>query len=110
MNLDGKTAIVAGGGRDIGRACVMRLARAGANVGINYLRSTDGAESAVREIEAAGGRAFAMQGDMTRPDEARAFHRHLLGEIVAMESSRNDQEIERMIVGEHDHRAAGRDA
>ena len=35
MNLQGKTAIVTGGGRDIGRACVMGLAQAGANVVIN---------------------------------------------------------------------------
>ena len=32
MNLNGKTAIVTGGGRDIGRACVMKLAQSGANV------------------------------------------------------------------------------
>jgi len=73
MNLDGKTAIVTGGGRDIGRACAMRLARAGANVAINYLNSADGAESAVAEITAAGGRAFAMQGDMTKPEDAKAL-------------------------------------
>lgn len=66
MNLTGKTALVTGGGRDIGRACVMRLAEAGANVAINYHASADGAESAVAAIGA--DRAFAMQGDMT--DEA----------------------------------------
>ena len=64
-SLAGKTAIVTGGGRDIGRACVMRLAAAGAAVAINYHNSAEGAESAVAEIAAAGGRAFAMQGDMT---------------------------------------------
>lgn len=65
MNLQGKTAIVTGGGRDIGRACVMHLAEAGARVAINYHSSGDGAESAVAEIKAAGGDAFALQGDMT---------------------------------------------
>ena len=65
MNFDGKTAIVTGGGRDIGRACVMRLAQAGANVVINYHSSSAGADSAVAEIEAAGGKAIALQGDMT---------------------------------------------
>ncbi|PVB62427.1 glucose 1-dehydrogenase [Labrenzia sp. 011] len=67
MNLKDKTAIVTGGGRDIGRACVMALASAGANVAINYLNSATGADSAVAEITAAGGRAFALQGDMTKP-------------------------------------------
>jgi 3-oxoacyl-[acyl-carrier protein] reductase len=73
MNLSGKTAIVTGGGRDIGRACVMRLAQAGANVAINYHSSGAGADSAVAEIEAAGGRAFAMRGDMTDPADVQAF-------------------------------------
>ena len=66
MNMKGKTAIVTGGGRDIGRACVMRLAKAGANVAINYYASAAGADSAVEEITAAGGQAFALQGDMTQ--------------------------------------------
>lgn len=69
MNLNGKVAIVTGGGRDIGRACVMRLAQEGAKVAINYHSSSEGAESAVQEIKAAGGDAFALQGDMTRPEE-----------------------------------------
>ncbi|MFT5786223.1 MAG: 3-oxoacyl-[acyl-carrier protein] reductase [Ascidiaceihabitans sp.] len=65
MNLNGKTAIVTGGGRDIGRACALRLAREGASVAINYHSSSDGADSAVAEIKNAGGNAFALQGDMT---------------------------------------------
>ena len=73
MDLSGKTAIVTGGGRDIGRACVMRLAKAGANVAINYHSSADGAERAVKEITATGGRAFALQGDMTRPEDVQAL-------------------------------------
>ncbi len=73
MNLKGKVAIVSGGGRDIGRACVIRLAEAGAAVAINYHSSSAGADSAVKEITAAGGRAFAMQGDMTNEAEVQAF-------------------------------------
>jgi len=69
MNLTGKTAIVTGGGRDIGRACVMRLAEEGARIAINYFASSDGAASAVEHIKAAGGDAFALQGDMTKPTD-----------------------------------------
>ena len=43
MRLNGKTAIVTGGGRDIGRACAMALAEEGANVVINYHSSSAGA-------------------------------------------------------------------
>lgn len=73
MKLQGKTAIVTGGGRDIGRACAMRLAREGAGVAINYMNSSAGAESAVAEITAAGGRAIARQGDMTKSADVAAL-------------------------------------
>lgn len=73
MNMQGKTVIVTGGGRDIGRACVMRLAQEGANVAINYMASSAGADSAVADITAAGGKAFAMQGDMTNEADVKAL-------------------------------------
>ncbi|WP_022706056.1 SDR family NAD(P)-dependent oxidoreductase [Paracoccus zeaxanthinifaciens] len=64
MKLEGKTAIITGGGRDIGRACAMRLAAEGANVAINYFSSSAGADETVAAIHASGGRAFARQGDL----------------------------------------------
>ena len=73
MDLSGKTAIVTGGGRDIGRACVIALAEAGANVAINYFSSSSGADSAVDEIIAGGGKAIALQGDMTKPADVAAL-------------------------------------
>jgi len=51
----------------------MRLAREGANVAINFHRSGDGAQTAVGEIEKAGGAAFSLQGDMTKADEVEAL-------------------------------------
>ena len=72
-SLDGRVAVVTGGGRDIGRACVMRLAAAGAAVAINYHSSAEGAESAVDEIKAAGGRALAAKGDMTSDQDVAAL-------------------------------------
>ena len=73
LMLAGKVAVVTGGGRDIGRACVMRLASAGAAVAINYRSSAEGADSAVNEIRAMGGAAFAKQGDMTRDEDVTAL-------------------------------------
>ncbi|MEP5758819.1 MAG: glucose 1-dehydrogenase [Litoreibacter sp.] len=73
MTLKGKTAIVTGAGRDIGRACAIRLAQAGANVALNYHSSSEGAESAVAEIKEMGLNAFAMQGDLTQEADAEAL-------------------------------------
>ncbi|WP_146343831.1 SDR family NAD(P)-dependent oxidoreductase [Falsiphaeobacter marinintestinus] len=73
QTLAGKVAIVTGGGRDIGRASALRLAAAGASVAINYHSSADGADSAVKEIVAAGGQALAMQGDMTSEADVAAL-------------------------------------
>ncbi|MEO9775603.1 glucose 1-dehydrogenase [Roseibium sp.] len=81
MELNGKTAIVTGGGRDIGRACVLALAQAGANVAVNYFSSGEGADSAVSEIVAAGGKAFAMQGDMTRASDVTALVERTVSEF-----------------------------
>ncbi len=64
-DLAGKVAVVTGGGRDIGRACALNLAHFGAAVAINYHSSSTGADSAAADITAAGGKAFALQGDMT---------------------------------------------
>ena len=69
----GKVAVVTGGGRDIGRACALRLAASGAAVAINYHSSSEGADSAVAEITGAGGQALARQGDMTDSDDVAAL-------------------------------------
>lgn len=79
--LAGKTAIVTGGGRDIGRACALRLASCGAAVAINYHSSSDGADSAVSEIAANSGKAFAMQGDMTSGEDVSALVERAVQEL-----------------------------
>ncbi len=64
MKLAGKTAIITGGGRDIGAAVAKKLAAEGANVAISYFESSKGADAVVAEIEAAGGKAVAQQADL----------------------------------------------
>lgn len=68
MKLAGKTAIITGGGRDIGAAVATTLAAEGANVAINYFASSTGADETVAKIEAAGGKAIALQGDLNTQD------------------------------------------
>ncbi len=73
MKLEGRTAIVTGGGRDIGRAVAVKLASEGAQVAVNYYSSSTGAEETVAVIEAAGGKAFAMQGDLNKKADVDAL-------------------------------------
>lgn len=73
FRIDGKVALVSGGGRDIGRAICVELARAGADVVVNYAASEAGARETVREIEALGRRALPVRADVTRPDEVAAL-------------------------------------
>ena len=72
--LAGKVALVTGASRGIGRAIALRLGRAGASVIVNYASSPDRAQEVVAAIEAAGGRATAIQADLSQPaDVARLF-------------------------------------
>lgn len=64
--LIGKVALVTGGGRGIGRAISLALARAHCDIAVNYHERREDAESAVREIQALGRRAEAMQADVSR--------------------------------------------
>ena len=64
MKLIGKTAIVTGGGRDIGAAAAKKLAAEGANVALSYFESSKGADAVVADIAAAGGKAIAVQADL----------------------------------------------
>jgi 3-oxoacyl-[acyl-carrier protein] reductase len=76
-SLQGKTALVTGASRGIGRATAAALARAGARVLVHYGRSAQDAESLVATIRAKGGRADALQGDLGTPDGATLLAREV---------------------------------
>lgn len=67
----GKTAVVTGGSTGIGRGIALALARAGAIVIINYLDDRDGADGVAKHIENEGGRAVAVQADVSQPDAVK---------------------------------------
>ena len=70
--LEGRTALVTGGGRGIGAAIALRLARDGADVAVTYVRAPERAAEVVREIEAAGRRGLAIKADAADPAAAAA--------------------------------------
>jgi 3-oxoacyl-[acyl-carrier protein] reductase len=67
-SLEGRTALVTGGSRGIGRAIVVELGKAGASVVVGYRSGAEEAEAVAKEV---GGRA--VQADVSKPDEARAL-------------------------------------
>jgi 3-oxoacyl-[acyl-carrier protein] reductase len=72
-SLSGKTALVTGASRGMGRAAALALAKEGAQVVVHYGRGAKEAEAVVAEIRAAGGRADAVGADLAAPDGAHAL-------------------------------------
>jgi 3-oxoacyl-[acyl-carrier protein] reductase len=73
IDLSGKSAIVTGASRGIGRAIAHRLAAQGADVAFSYRGNEAAAKEAATEIEALGRRGLAVQGDATDPAAAEAL-------------------------------------
>jgi len=71
--LTGKTALVTGGGRGIGRGITLELAREGADVAVNYRRDREAAEATVAEVQALGRRAIAVQADVGNNEAVEAM-------------------------------------
>ena len=69
----GKSAIVTGATRGIGKAIALELAKRGANVAFNYAKSADEAEKIKAEIENSGVKAFAAQCDVANTESAAEF-------------------------------------
>jgi 3-oxoacyl-[acyl-carrier protein] reductase len=72
--LENKVALVTGATKGIGAGIATSFGRAGAAVAVNYASSREGADRVVAAIVAAGGKAFAVQGDVANPDDVRRIH------------------------------------
>jgi NAD(P)-dependent dehydrogenase (short-subunit alcohol dehydrogenase family) len=109
MNCNGKTALVTGASRGIGRAAALALAEAGAQVLVHYGRGRAEAEAVVAEIKSAGGRAQAVGADLAKADgpaelarQVRAIAGERLDILVANAGIAKDASIEATTVEDFD--------
>ena len=77
-SIAGQTALVTGGGRGIGRAVALALAEAGAEVVVNYSSSAQAAEEVVDAIRGGGGKAYALQANVSIEDEVETLFKTVL--------------------------------
>lgn len=81
MNLNGKTAIVTGASRGIGKEIALKLAECGADVVVNYRSNAELAQEVVSQIQSLGRKALAIQADVTQPDAVAEMVKTVTGEL-----------------------------
>jgi enoyl-[acyl-carrier protein] reductase III len=78
LSLNGKVALITGGSRGIGRAIAVKLAQAGAQIAINYLRQRTAADETVKLIESYGTKAIAIRANVGEHDNIS----HMIDQIT----------------------------
>jgi len=81
MTLSGRVALISGGGRGIGRAIALALARDGADVAINYRRGEESARATAAEIESLGRKSRVYQADVADFEQDRAMVEAVLADF-----------------------------
>lgn len=106
LSLEGRVAVVTGASRGIGRAIALELARRGAAVVINFIRSADKANELKSQIEAGSGHAAVFQGDVSNFEQAQALIKFSIDTFGGIDILVNNAGITRdtliMMMGEKD--------
>jgi 3-oxoacyl-[acyl-carrier protein] reductase len=85
LMLKGKTSVVTGASRGIGRAIAIKLAKLGANVVVNYRNSVGGVEEVVKEIEALGVKVLAVQCDISNYNDVELMMKKCIEEFGSID-------------------------
>ncbi len=106
MTLKNRCAIVTGASRGLGRAIALELSRRGAAVAVNYHSSAGAADRVVADIESGGGRAIAIQADVSKMDQAQELVKTTVSELGGLDILVNNAGIIRdtllMMMSEND--------
>ena len=78
MSINGKTALITGGSRGIGRAIALRLAKEGVRIAVNYKTNEEAAQWVVNAVEEMGVEAIAVGGDVSQSAEVEDMVKHVL--------------------------------
>lgn len=101
MDLQNTVALVTGGGTGIGRATCIALARRGVTIAVNYSRSQADANETVHLINNEGGRAIALQADVSQDGEVRAMAEAIVRQFGTVDLLVNNASITRHIPLDH---------
>jgi 3-oxoacyl-[acyl-carrier protein] reductase len=85
VNLDGKVALVTGGGTGLGKEISLQLARKGCHVAVNYSRSAAEAEETVGELTALGVKSFAVRADVSKKAEVDVMIDRVVRELGGLQ-------------------------
>jgi 3-oxoacyl-[acyl-carrier protein] reductase len=95
IDLSGKSAVITGGARGIGRAIALRFATQGADVCFSYRGNVEAAAATVADVEGLGRRALAVQADVAVPDSAKELIDLAIGEMGKIDILVNNAGITR---------------
>ncbi len=95
IDLSGKSAVITGGARGIGRAIALRFAEQGADVAFSYRGDADAAQQTVADVEARGRRALALKADVVQPESAKALIDAAIGKLGKIDILVNNAGITR---------------
>jgi enoyl-[acyl-carrier protein] reductase III len=85
MDLSGKTIVITGGSRGIGRELALRLAREGSNVVVNFKSNAEAADRTIDEVVDAGGKAVAVQADIAESDDVAKLVEASVGQFGSID-------------------------
>ena len=95
IDLSGKSAVITGGARGIGRAIALRLAQQGADVAFSYRGNAEAAQQTADDIEALGRKALAVRADVVEPESAKVLIDAAIAELGRIDILVNNAGITR---------------